>query len=249
MTTFIFPDSDALAHDAAVRVTNAAQEAVQTHGRFTLALAGGKTPQALYRLLAQPPFVTKIDWMRTFIFMSDERCVPISDERSNFGMAQDALLSHVPIPEDNIFPCRTASGSPDEIAAQYAQTLAGFFGVSEQGSPPAFDLLLLGLGDDGHTASLFPHMPTLDEQSAWVVSSPPGVLPPPVERVTFTLPLINTARQVVLLVAGKNKAEAVRDILERHADLHERPAAGVQPKAGTVNWLLDMSAASLLRHP
>lgn len=249
MATVIFPDSDTLSHDAAGRVVQAAQDAIQTRGQFTLALAGGNTPQEMYRLLAQAPFASQVDWTRTFAFMSDERCVPPNDERSNFGIAQTALLSHVPIPGKNVFPCPTTNGTPEQIARQYAQTLAGFFGVTYQDAPPAFDLVLLGLGDDGHTASLFPHMSSLDEQTAWVVSSPPGVLPPPVERVTFTFPLINAARQVMLLVAGGNKAKAVRDVLEAHVDLHDRPAAGVQPKSGTLNWLLDTTAASLMVKP
>ena len=246
MEIVICKDSQELAARAAVLFADAARAATQARGRFVVALPGGSTPQALYALLAEPPCASDIPWDKTVVFMSDERCVPFDDPRSNFGAARQALLSRVPVPEGNIYPPPINVGSPEQVAVLYASLLAGFYGVATALPPPAFDLILLGLGDDGHTASLFPGHPTLEAQAQWVVSSPPGTLPPPVERITFTLPLLNAAHQVVFLVAGSNKAEAVQDVLEGKATVDKRPAAGVHPASGRLTWLLDEAAASRL---
>ena len=155
------------------------------------------------------------------------------------------LLSKVPVPVSQQFPVST-EGEPAERAAGYAATLAHSFSVAEDAAPPPFDLILLGLGDDGHTASLFPKAPALQEQKSWVTWSPPGTLPPPVDRVTFTLPLINAGRQILFLVSGQRKTLAVRDVLEGGASPSQRPAAGVHPADGTLTWLLDEPAAQLL---
>ncbi len=239
-------DTQELSVRAADRVVAQAQEAVAARGRFTIALTGGSSPLDTYHLLAQEPRLAQIDWQKTFVFMSDERCVPYDDDRSNFGQARSSFVGQVPLPPANVLPIPADTGSPDEDAARYAQTLAEFFGTNADAAPPAFDLVLLGLGDDGHCASLFPGHPTVEETKRWVVSSPPGTLPPPVDRVTFTLPLINAARAVLFLVNGANKAPAVQDILENAPAVTNRPAAGVHPTAGTLTWLLDEGAASLL---
>jgi len=246
MDIVIRKDSAELSARAAALFADTAREAAAERGQFVVALAGGSTPQALYALLAQPPFADAIPWDKTFVFMSDERCVPFDDKRSNFGAARQALLSRVPVPAGNIYPPPTDTVAPEQVAARYTQTLADFFGIDPTAPPPAFDLVLLGLGDDGHTASLFPGHPALEVQDTWVVSSPPGTLPPPVDRITFTLPLINAAHQVLFLVAGANKAEAVQDVLEGSATVDKRPAAGVHPASGRLTWLLDEPAASLL---
>ncbi len=246
MDIVICKDGSDLNARAADAIVAQAQASIAARGRFSIALAGGSTPQDTYVLLAQPPRVTLIDWQKTFVFMSDERCVPYDDDRSNFGQARTNFVGHVPLPPANVLPIPTDAGSPDEDAARYAQTISEFFGADLNGAPPPFDLVLLGLGDDGHCASLFPGKPTLTETGKWVVSSPPGTLPPPVDRVTFTFPLINAARAVMFLVGGANKAPAVQDILENAPPVTKRPSAGVHPTAGLLTWLLDEDAASLL---
>ncbi len=242
----ICKDSAALSGRAADAIVDQAQAAIASRGRFTLALTGGSSPVETYKLLAQKPRMAQIDWQKTFVFMSDERCVPFDDDRSNFGQARSSFVGHVPLPPANILPIPTDAGSPDADAARYAQTLAHFFGALLDAAPPAFDLVLLGLGDDGHCASLFPGKPTLEETKKWVVSSPPGTLPPPVDRVTFTFPLINAARAVMFMVSGAKKAPAVQDILENAPPVSKRPSAGVHPANGALTWLLDEDAASML---
>ncbi len=246
METLIFPHADAFAQAAADRFAQAAQEAVQARGQFTTALTGGSSPEGAYRLLAEPAYRERVPWEQTYVFLGDERCVPFDDPRSNFGQARRLLLSHVPVPESNVFPVPTDAGDPAQIAALYAQTLADFFQLSPLGPPPALDFLWLGMGGDGHTASLFPGYPSLHETAAWVVSSPPGTLPPPVDRVTFTFPVINAARHTLMLATGDAKAEAARDVLEGHAATETRPAAGVRPVSGDLFWFLDTGASRLL---
>ena len=245
-TIEIMPDANALAVRAAELFTQAAQEAVKAREQFTVALTGGTTPKALYELLAAPPYADAVPWQQTIVFVGDERCVPYDDERSNYGMARRALLSHVPVPDGNLFPVPTDAGDPAQIAALYAQTLADVFNITPLDAPPVLDLVLLGLGDDGHTCSLFPGMDTVHETARWVMPSPPGTLPPPVDRVTCTFPVVNAGRRVVFLVSGANKAEAVQDVLEGGADINKRPAVGVRPVNGELVWLLDTAAAGLL---
>jgi 6-phosphogluconolactonase len=161
-------------------------------------------------------------------------------------MARRALFEPATVPSERIHPIPTDAAHPAASAAAYAQTLAVFFGQPSNGPPPCFDLILLGLGDDGHTASLFPGAAALREERAWVTSSPPGVLPPPVDRVTLTFPVLNAARHVLFLVAGGNKAAAVRDILQGSPSTEPLPAARVTPGVGRLTWLIDEAAAGLL---
>jgi 6-phosphogluconolactonase len=250
MTTIeriVCEDCIKLAEHAAALIQQAASDNIRSHGRFTLVLAGGSTPEKTYSLLARPQDVAKIDWSRTHLFFGDERLVPPDDPRSNFGMAQRTLFARVPVPSTNIFPIPTSRGSAAECAALYADTLSRFFQTRPGSPPPSFDLLLLGMGDDGHTASLFPGHPALQVTDSWVTSSPPGVLPPPVDRITFTFPVLNAARHVVFLVAGDKKAAVLRDVLEGGATPQQHPAAGVRPTQGKLTWLLDRAAAALLR--
>jgi 6-phosphogluconolactonase len=243
----ILADADQLAAAAARRIVEIATAAIAARGQFTIALAGGHTPEKTYGLLTRAPLAGQIDWAKSWLFFGDERFVPLDDPRSNYSMARRALLEAAPIPRDHVFPASTDLGSPAASAAEYQRRLSGFFQLPESGPAPILDLILLGLGDDGHTASLFPGAPALHETTAWVTSSPPGVLPPPVDRVTFTFATLNAARHVMFLVAGANKAEAVRDVLENHAPPEKRPAAGVHPEYGTLTWLLDEPAARLLK--
>ena len=160
---------------------------------------GRLDPKGLYRVLAQEPYRSQVPWELVHVFWGDERCVPPDHADSNYRLAYDALLSQVPLPETNIHRVPTEAGDCAEAAADYAQELVTFFHL-ERDALPRFDLVLLGVGDDGHTASLFPGKPALDERQALVVATPPGRLPPPVDRVTLTLPVLNAAAHVVFLV-------------------------------------------------
>jgi 6-phosphogluconolactonase len=242
----IYPDADHLAAGAADRIIQAAHDAIAARGRFTLALSGGSTPEKTYALLARPDRAARLDWSRIYLFFGDERFVPHDDSRSNCHMATRSLIADAPIAADHFFPIPTDTASPEEAAARYTRTLADFFGVPADGPPPAFDLVLLGLGDDGHTASLFPGRPALLERKTWVTASPPGVLPPPVDRVTLTFAALNAARAVAFLVAGAGKATVVQAVLEGGAGVDRAPAAGVRPMNGSLTWMLDEAAAARL---
>jgi 6-phosphogluconolactonase len=242
----ICPDADQLAVAAADHILQAADEAIRQRGRFMLALTGGSTPERTYALLAKPDRAARIDWSRTYLFWSDERFVPHDDPRSNYNMARRSLLMPAAIPADRIFSIPTDTASPSASALAYSETLRLVFG-STGAELPRFDLLLLGMGDDGHVASLFPGMPSLHETRAWVTWSPPGTLPPPVDRVTLTFPVLNAARHTLFLVAGHAKAAALRDVLEGPTTVEQRPAIGVRPTDGTLLWLVDRAAASALK--
>ena len=242
----VFADQAALSAHAADLFVQAAREATAARGHFTVALTGGSSPHKSYELLAQTPRRAEVDWAKVFVFLGDDRFVPTDDDRSNYGMCKRLLLDHVPLVPAQVLPIPTGTANAQDAAAEYAQTLARVFAQPADGPPPALDLILLGMGDDGHCASLFPGMPTLHVTDRWVVSSPPGTLPPPVDRITCTFPVLNAARQVVFLVNGEKKAAAVRDIFEGGAGTDQHPAGGVKPTSGTLTWLLDEAAASLL---
>jgi len=239
-------DSDTLAVQAANLIVRAAQLAVRERGRFTVVLAGGSTPERTYRVLGDTSRAAAIDWSRTVVFVGDERFVPFDDARSTFGMAHRTLLARVPVPSGQVFPIPTTGKSAAEAAEAYANQLARFISREAPTAPPRFDLVLLGLGEDGHTASLFPGASALSVNDRWVTWSPPGTLPPPVDRVTMTYPVLNAARHVLFLVAGEKKAEALRDVIELDSPPPQRPAAGVRPVAGQLTWLVDEDAARLL---
>lgn len=234
------PDADAVASRAAEIVVATALQAVMERNRFTWVLSGGSTPERLYKLLAQSPYREQMPWEETFVFVGDERFVPEEDPAHNFSMARRALLDHVPVPTANRYPIETYLPSAADVADEYANRLRDFF----EGEAITFDLVLLGLGDDGHTASLFPGKPALDETDRAVVASEPGVLPPPVERITLTYPVLNAARNVLFLVTGEKKREPLAQVLSGEASVAETPAAGVQPVAGTLTFLVDEAAAT-----
>jgi 6-phosphogluconolactonase len=243
----ILADPDALAARAADLVIQAARDCIAQRGRFTFVLSGGSTPEKTYRLLAEAAQSSRIAWLHTYLFFGDERFVSSGDPRSNFCMVRQNLLERIPVPPANIFPIPTAAVNAAQAAAAYCQKLADFFSPSGSTSPPRFDLIFLGLGRDGHTASLFPLADALEVTEVWATWTPPGTTPPPVDRITLTYPVLNAARQVVFLVAGGDKAMALRDILEGGALRADRPAAGVQPLDGALTWLVDKQAACLLR--
>jgi 6-phosphogluconolactonase len=210
-------------------------------------LSGGSTPEATYSLLAEPDWRAAIDWSRAHVFFTDERFVPPGDDRNNYAMARRTLLSRVPVPPLQVFPVPTQARTAAVVAERYGVELARFFHAEAAGeTPPKFDLILLGLGEDGHTASLFPGSPALDEGRAWVTWSKPGTVPPLVDRITMTYPVLNAARHVAFLVAGAEKAPALRDVLEGDLCRDCRPAAGVRPVEGSVTWFVDEKAARLL---
>jgi 6-phosphogluconolactonase len=242
----ICKDGDDLAAHAADLIAQAAQAAIRARGRAMLALAGGSTPKKTYSALAQPACRIRIDWARTFLFLGDERFVPPDDPSSNFAMVRQTLLAPVSAPAGHAFPVPTQLRTAAAAAAAYAATLTEAFGIGDRGGPPRFDLILLGLGEDGHTASLFPGAASLSVTDRWVVASPPGTLPPPVERITLTFPVLNAARAIAFLVSGQNKAEALRDVLEGQPSREQRPAVWVRPEDGTLTWLVDEAAAGRL---
>ena len=239
----ILSDPAALAARAADLLEQTAAASIGARGRFRVALSGGSTPEKMHQDIAARVANGKVDWSRTEIFFGDERMVPPDDPRSNYGMARRSLLEHVPIPAENVFPVPVHDES-DVAALEYDRILRKHFDAESQ--PPILDLIFLGLGDDGHTASLFPGMPSLAVQDLWAVGSPPGVLPPPVHRVTVTFPILNAARNVVFLVAGGAKAQIVQEVLDLNAAVEAHPAVGVKPQNGRLIWLLDEPAAALL---
>jgi 6-phosphogluconolactonase len=234
---------ETLAVLAADYIVEQSHNAIRDHGIFTLVLSGGATPELTYSLLAQPERHGDVPWSKTFIFFGDERFVPHTDTRSNFGMAFRTLLGHVPIPATRICSIPTQYKTAAEAASVYAERLAGFFAKKPGDPPPQFDLVLLGMGDDGHTASLFPNSPGLDVTDTWVIANSPGLLPEAVERITLTYPILNAARHVAFLVTGQKKASALQAILKGQADPKEYPAAGIDPVDGTLTWFVDDAAA------
>jgi 6-phosphogluconolactonase len=242
----VVPDAASLATEAARRIAQASQESIAERGGFTLVLSGGRTPEAAYQRLAAPVQSPPVDWTRTYLFFGDERFVPHDDPRSNHAMIARSLVDRVGISSDHLHPMPTDTETPAQAAAAYALELAAFFGLPETGPPPRFDLILLGLGDDGHTASLFPNQAAVDVTDAWVTWSPPGAFPPPVDRITLTFPVLNAARQVLFLVSGSNKAAPLRDVMEGQFAVRDRPATGVRPIDGSLTWLVDSDAACFL---
>lgn len=237
----VLRDPDELAEAAARLVVDAAAQAVAAHGTFRIALAGGETPRATYARLAKPPFRDRVDWSRTWAFFGDERAVPPEHPDSNYGMAHAALLSKVPVPAAQIRRIRAEADDPEAAAVDYAKALVEAFGT-RRGEPPRFDLVLLGLGVDGHTASLFPGSPVLKEVVRMVAAVHAAAAAIP-QRLTLTLPVFNAAARAVFLVTGAEKAKVVKAVLVERAML---PAAMVRPEDGELVWLLDRAAASLL---
>lgn len=243
MAIEVFADTDTLSHAAARYVVRVAQEAVVTHGRFTLALAVGSTPKKLYSLLGEEPYRSQIDWALTEIFWSDERCVPPQSEESNYALAREVLLGKVPIAAAQIHRMPADRPDRDQAAREYTLEMQRVFGTS---GIPSFDLIQLGMGPEAHTASLFPHQPALHEQTRLVIPVS-GVPKPPPDRLTFTPPLLNAAMHVLFLVTGEEKADALQAVLEGAYRPDEYPAQIVRPAKGEVTWMLDSAAASKLR--
>ena len=245
----VAPDAEALARLAAHHFRAAAAGAVRRGGRFAVALAGGSTPRALYAELARSAAAPEpaVDWSRARVFWGDERCVPPDHPDSNYRMARETLLDQVAIPRDRIHRMRGEDADPDRAAALYEAELRAALGASEEAVPgiPRLDLVLLGLGPDAHTASLFPGSPALEETVRLVAA--PFVAKLNARRLTLTPPALNAALRVMFLVSGSGKAAPLRDVLEGEVRPDVHPAQCVRPSSGTVLWLADAAAASLLR--
>jgi 6-phosphogluconolactonase len=218
---------------------NSASESIAEKGSFTVALSGGSSPKRLYALLSSSPYKERVEWDKLFFFFGDERYVPATDDASNFLMADKILFEPLKIVGEKIFAVDTML-PPDEAASKYMENINNHFG----GNPPAFDLVLLGLGDNSHTASLFPHTPILQEQEATVKAV--FLDDQQLYRISFTAPLINLAKRVAFLVYGEAKAEAVYHTLEDEKNPDEFPAQLIEPKNGMLEWFLDRSAAAQL---
>ncbi len=232
-----------LSATAAELICQLAKICVNAHGYFTLALSGGSTPRSLYECLAREPYVSRMPWADTHLFWGDERYVPANHDDSNFKMTSRSLIEHVPIPLANVYRIPTETTSPEVAAQQYEATLREclyiFDPLSESKNLPVFDLILLGMGKDGHTASLFPGSPVLEEQQRWVAVAPAPKLNPPVRRITLTFPVINAARNVLFLIAGAEKQPIVQAILENPEKAKEEyPTARVEPNDGKLLWFL-----------
>lgn len=217
-----------------------AANAVSNHDHFTVAISGGTTPRAMHRLLAREPFLSEIPWDKTDIFWVDDRCVPYDDPASNFGAAKSDLLDMVPIPNDHVHPV-PVDISPEEGAARYQSEMLGYFNLPINGIP-VFDLIILGLGADGHTASLFPGYKELNETEKLIVSVEGGK--PSVHRLTMTLPVLNRAKETVFLVSGSSKAGIIKEIFNNEES--RLPARLIEPVNGNLTWLMDRDASQLL---
>jgi 6-phosphogluconolactonase len=238
LNLLVYETHEQLAEAAAQDFVASAEGAVNGRGRFAVVLAGGSTPKATYEVLSRD-YADRLDWSKVHIFFGDERTVRPVDEDSNYRMVRETLLSHIRVGSVHRMRCELP---PAEAAADYEEQLRGFFGSNDV---PAFDLILLGLGKDGHTASLFPETSALDVTDRWVVVNP--VLKLGTSRVTLTVPVINAAAAVTFLVAGEDKAEALREVLEDDADPRAYPAKFIRPEGGDLTWMVDRAAAKLLK--
>jgi 6-phosphogluconolactonase len=241
----IVDDLRGLSQAAAEEFVTQATGTVRANGRFTVALSGGSTPKSLFSLLATN-FHDQLPWDKMFFFWGDERHVPPDNPESNYRMAYETLLSKVPVPAENVFRVRAENPDAGQAAADYEQTLREFFHLSA-GAFPRFDLILLGMGPDGHTASLFPKTIALQDKSRLVVAN--WVDKFKTHRITFTLPVLNNAAVVNFLVGGADKAETVREVLEGSQPAELFPSKLVHPMNGRLMWMVDQAAAAALSKP
>jgi len=240
----LHPNPSLLAVSAAGHFLEQAKAAIQTKGRFNVALSGGSTPRAAYELLASQPYATSLDWGKVHVFWGDERSVPPDHPDSNYRMAWEILLNRVPIPPENIHRMQ-GEAEPELAAKEYEQLMRNHFTQGDDYQyVKFFDLILLGLGEDGHIASLFPGSPALGEKERWVMAVEHNQPPPPlVNRLTLTLPMLNAATQVTFLVAGAGKAHILKQVWSSPVDGQPvLPAQLVQPASGNLLWLVEEAA-------
>jgi 6-phosphogluconolactonase len=239
-----YPDAETLSRAAAVDFVELAHRAVDRQGRFSVVLAGGSTPRRLYELLALPGHRAEVDWDRVEFFWGDERAVPPDHPDSNYGMAFVVLLGPLAVRAAQVHRIKGELADLEEGASDYHGEIARLFGVTPDGPPPPFDLVLLGMGADGHTASLFPYSEALPERRRWVVSHYVARLN--ARRITLTPPILNRAREVRLLVTGPDKAKTLQEVLEGPRDPERLPVQLIAPESGRLVWLVDQAAAAKL---
>ena len=244
ITVIGFPDAEAVARYAAREFARRARAAIEASGAFKVALAGGSTPRRTYELLAEPPLAGQLDWEATHVFFGDERQVPPDHKESNYHTALETLLSKVRVPEEQVHRMEGERSDLFAAAAHYETLLCDSFGVSVGSGFPRFDLVMLGMGDDGHTASLFPGTKALGEARAFVVAN--EVPQKSSWRLTLTAPLLNAAHCVMFTVAGQDKAEPLAAVLEGPRQTDRFPSQLVSPEDGDLIWLVDSAAAAKL---
>jgi 6-phosphogluconolactonase len=246
----VLADARALAAAAAERFVDAANRAIADRDRFVVALSGGSTPRRTFELLAHEPFASRVNWSRVHIVWGDERCVPPTDAESNYRMAREALLDHVPVPSENVHRMR-GEDDPEGAAVSYEAELRALLATPND-SPSSnpgrrIDLALLGIGDNGHTASIFPRSAVVDERVLWVAADyVPDVS---MWRLTMTAPLINASAEILLLVSGAAKASVLARVLEGPREPSVLSAQLIEPTHGRIQWMVDRAAAAALeRH-
>jgi 6-phosphogluconolactonase len=241
-------DTAALNSAMAKEIARLSKEAIAKRGAATVVLSGGSTPKALYALMGTPEWRDKFDWAHIHLYWEDERFVPPDSPDNNYGMVKKALLSQVSIPDANVHRVMTEKGKPEEVAAAYEQTIRRDFQSLKLGSNsneiPQFDIIILGLGTNGHTASLFPHTSVLDEKKLLVAAL--YVEEVKMERITMTLPLLNNARNTYFFLAGAEKAEVVKQVLRGPRQPEQLPAQLIEPYERTLVWMMDKPAARLI---
>jgi len=234
-----YPNKEKLVAATTERIADCMEQSIQKNGLCNMALSGGKTPGGIFSLLASNPYRDRLDWSRLHIFWGDERMVPPEHQDSNFRLVRETLLDHIKMPDENVHRMR-GEIAPEEAAAEYAELLHDHF----KDSPPCFDLMLLGLGEDGHTASLFPETDAVEECEKHAVA----VFVPKLDawRVTLTLPVLNAARKILFLVSGKSKSKMVQRIMSNKQPAKEIPATMVNPQNGEIHWMMDSEAMVLI---
>ncbi|MGZ4033237.1 MAG: 6-phosphogluconolactonase [Bacteroidia bacterium] len=235
----IFQDTNTLYKTAADLIFSLAEKAVFSKGKFVIALSGGQTPEQLYKILSEDPFREKLPWENTFVFWGDERFVPVDDKRNNASCANNILLNKVPVPAKNIFRI-PVDGAPGEAAKEYQKTVENFFGENKI----CFDLILLGLGENGHTASLFPGTSLIPDKKAEIKEV--YVAEEKMFRITMTAPMINQANNILFLVTGEKKATILKNVLSNNYDPEKYPAQLIHPINGDLIWFIDQEAAKKL---
>lgn len=240
MSLHVYKDADELSHAAADWIATTIAATLKRQERFTIALSGGSTPKALHHLLAAPPYKDRIDWSKLHVFWGDERAVPFTDDRNNAKMAFDTLLHFVPVPAAQIHVMRTDI-SPEQSAIEYEKILHTYFGPTGR----SFDLVLLGMGDDGHTLSLFPGTAAVHEERAWTIAF---FLPAQdMYRITLTKTIVNRSAQVAFLTTGPKKAHALKEVQQGKYDPDLYPSQEIRPVDGELHWFVDAAAAAELK--
>ena len=239
-----YKDLDHLSQAAAERLISIGRAVTASGGRFSLVLSGGSTPRRLFQMLCAAPYRDRVDWTKVEFFWGDERSVPPDHPDSNYRMANEALLGRLPLNPEQVHRMKSEDEDLERSARDYQKEIAQVFHLPEHGPPPSFDLVLLGLGPDGHTASLFPYTSAIMERESWVVKNHVPKLN--TNRITMTVPILNRAKTILFLVAGGDKAEALHAVLDGPRDPQRLPAQLIQNHGGDLVWMTDAAAATRL---